>query len=188
MTATTTETVTMALNQVVRTAELKARSDLALAQQLLAADPDVFTRVWERVDALARHRKVDPELRAAILRVAEKVAPDLVGQLKEELDLVVPAAVLEAHAHELIPDVPAVGAFLSAATPEAAVGPGEWVAGDPERLRGIVFEVCRFCKNNQQVAESVLELAQSLGIDLELAAGIVGHALLDARHPQAVAK
>jgi hypothetical protein len=60
-------------------------------------------------------------------------------------------------------------------------GPGEWLADDPRRLRPITFEIARFCKDDQRVAEAVLTLAKTLKIDLEFAAGIVGSALRDAR-------
>lgn len=81
-------------------------SDLDQARALLASPPDVLARIFEIVDALARHRKIDPELRVDILRVAEHVAPGLVEQLEEELDIATPGVVLEAHWHELIEDRP----------------------------------------------------------------------------------
>jgi hypothetical protein len=65
-------------------------------------------------------------------------------------------------------------------------GPGEWLADDPRRLRAVTFEVARFCRDDRRVVEGVLTLAQTLGIDLTLAAQIVGAALRDVRHSQAL--
>ncbi|MGD0944279.1 MAG: hypothetical protein ABR972_08405 [Acidimicrobiales bacterium] len=157
--------------------------DLDQARALLDADPDVLCRLWQKVDALAKHRKLDPELRGNILRVAEKVEPTLVEQLKIELDEATPAAVLEAHP-ELIEDRPALGAFPRRDSIEAPTV-DEWIREDSRRLRGVVFEACRFCKDDRRVAEGALGLAETLGLDLHLAADIVGYALRDARYPQA---
>ncbi len=158
------------------------------ARALLDSEPDVLCRLWEKVDDLWRHRRVDAGLRADILRVAAKVSPELVERLEQELDVATPAAVLEAYEHELIEDRPTIGAFPRPEMVLEVPGPGEWTASDPRRLRAIVFEVALFCKDDQRVAESVLGLAQMLGINLELAAGIVGHALLDVHHSQAAVR
>ena len=165
--------------------EIKAHDDLALARALLApGEHDLMQRVWERVNVLAEHRKIDPELRRRILRVAEKVAPTLVEQLKLELDTATPRVVLEAHASELIPDRPALGAF-PAADKLTAPSIDAWIIEDPTRLRGVVVEVARFCKDDRRVVESVLVLADQLGIDQRLAGSIIGPALRDVRHPKA---
>jgi hypothetical protein len=161
--------------------------NLDQARAVLDADPDVLARLWEKVDALAKHRKIDPELRADILRVAGRIDPDLVGQLKRELDEAVPAAVLEAHAHELIEARLTLGAFPSSTKLEGA-NLEDWLRRDPRRLRGVVFEVAQFCADDRRVVESVLQLAESLEIDLQLAVDVVGYALRDARHPQAIAQ
>ncbi|MFZ2055928.1 MAG: hypothetical protein WAV54_00775 [Acidimicrobiales bacterium] len=161
--------------------------DIDQARAVLDAPIEVLERLWAKVDALAKHRKIDPELRADILRVAGRIDPDLVGQLKRELDEAVPAAVLEAHAHELIEDRATLGAFPRRDTLDAPTVE-EWLREDPRRLRGVVFEMARFCGNDRRVAEGVLSLAETLGIDGHLAADITGYALRDARQPQAVAQ
>jgi hypothetical protein len=161
--------------------------DVDQARALLDAEPDVLAQLWAAVDGLARHRKVDPELRADILRVAAKVDPALAEQISRDLDEASPAAVLEAHASELIEDQPTLGAFpssdrLTATSIEA------WLREDPLRLRGVLLEACRFCQDDRLVVESTLQLAKDVGIDLHLAADVVSHALMDARQPQAVAR
>jgi hypothetical protein len=161
--------------------------DLDRARAVLDADPDVLARLWEKVDALAKHRKFDPELRADILKVAGRIDPDLVEQLKRELDEAVPAVVLEAHAHELIEDRLTLGAFPTAGK-LTAPSIEEWLRQDPRRLRGVLIEACRFCRDDRRVVESVLQLAKDVGIDLKLAGDVVGHALMDARQPRAVAR
>jgi hypothetical protein len=147
----------------------------------------VLEALWAKINELAEHRKIQPELRRDLLRVAAKVDPDLVPQLKRELDEVVPSAVLEAHQDELIPDRPAFGAFPRRDTIEAPTV-DEWLKEDPIRLRGVVLEVARFCKDDRRVVESVLALAERLGIDPRLAGDIIGPALRDVRHPWAAAQ
>jgi len=161
--------------------------DVDQARALLAAPPEVLEQLWQKVDALAQHRKVDPELRKDILRVAKRVCPALGAQLEREFDVAVPAAVLEAHQHELIENRPALGAFPRRDTIEAPTA-AEWLTEDPRRLRGVVFEIARFTKDDRLVAESAVKLADTLGIELHLAGDIIAAALRDARHPQAVAQ
>jgi hypothetical protein len=48
--------------------------------------------------------------------------------------------------------------------------------------------MARFCRDNRRVAEGVLSLAETIGIDGHLAADITGYALRDARQPRAVAR
>jgi hypothetical protein len=139
------------------------------------------------LDAEWQQRRIDPELRAAILRVAAKVAPDSIAQIEHELDEAIPAVVLEARQAELVENRPTLGAFPRRDTLSAPTA-DEWLREDPLRLRGVVFEACRFSDNDRQVAEGAVKLADSLGIDLRLAGDIIGAALRDARHPQAVAQ
>ena len=86
---------------------------------------------------------------------------------------------------ELIEDRPALGAF-PASDKLAAPSIAAWLVEEPLRLRGVVLEACRFCKDDRLVVTAVMQLAERLGIDLELAKGVVCHALIDARRPQAV--
>ena len=161
---------------------LSRYSDIDQARTILDGPPGPLEALWAKINELAEHRKIQPEVRRDILRVAEKVAPELVAQLKHEMDEAVPSAVLEAHQDELVPDRPTLGAFPRRDTLDAPTVE-DWLREDPRRLRGVVFETARFSADDQRVVESVLGLAHSLGIDLKLAADIVGHALRDARHP-----
>jgi hypothetical protein len=63
-----------------------------------------------------------------------------------------------------------------------------WLREDPSRLRGVLGEASRFCKDDRRVVEGVLQLAKDAGIDLKLAGDVVRHALMDARQPQAMAQ
>jgi hypothetical protein len=161
--------------------------DIDQARALLEGAPDVLAKLWLKVDELWRHRRIDPELRRDILRVAAKIAPALVGQLEDELDEAVPAAVLEAHWRELIPDRPTLGAIPG---PGRLTAPSieDWLREDPRRLRGVVLEAARFCADDRRVVEGALSLAFELEINLSLAGDIVGQALIDARHERTVAK
>ena len=150
-------------------------------------DPNAIARLWEQVEDIWRHRKIDPGLRSDILRVAAKIDPTLGAQLEREMDKAVPSAVLAAHQAELIPDRPALGAFPRS-DKLAATSIDAWLVEDPLRLRGVVIEACRFCRDDRLVVTAVMQLAEQLGIDLELAKGVVCHALIDARRPQAAAK
>ena len=159
------------------------------ARAILDRGPSAVERLWQEVVGIWQTRNVDPKLRAAVIHLAQEVDPALAEQIKHELDEAVPAAVLEAHWRELIPDKPALGAFPRQVTTEAPTL-DEWLRVDPRRLRGIVLEACRFSRDERRVVEGVLELAHRLGIDLALASDIVTHALIDARarDNQAVAR
>jgi hypothetical protein len=183
VTASTADVIADQLGEVVD--RLGTSAGLDQARAVLDAPPEVLERLWQTVSALAAHRKVDPELRRDLLRVAAKVAPNLVPQIKKELDEAVPSAVLEAHQDQLVLDRPSLGAFPRRDTLEAPTV-DEWLKEDPRRLRGVVLEVARFCGDDRLVVESVLGLAETLGVDGHLAADIIGYALRDARHPQAV--
>ena len=161
--------------------------DVDQARAVLDAPPEVLERLWQTVSALAAHRKVDSGLRRDLLRVAAKVDPDLVPQLKRELDEFAPALVLEAHASELIPDRLTLGAFPTA-DKLAAPSIEAWLRAAPPRLRGVLGEASRFCNDDTLVVEGVLQLAKDAGIDLKLAGDVVRHALMDARQPQGVAQ
>lgn len=170
-----------------RPSDSKSTDALEQAQAILGSPPDVLARLWEKVDALARHRKIDPELRRDLMRVAEKVYPTLAEQIMLELDVATPAAVLEAHEHELIEDRPSLGAFPRRDSPEAPTA-AEWLREDARRLRRVTLEVARFTTDDRLVAESVLSLAETLELEFDLAVDIIASALRDARHPLAVAR
>ncbi len=167
-----------------------ASVDLDRARVMLDAPGEYLEKLWARVNDLAEHRKIQPELRAGILRVAEQIDPALAEQLRHELDEATSAAVLEAHQDELIPDRPTLGAFP---TSDRLTAPSieDWLREDPTRLRGVTFEVARFTKDDRAVATSVLTLANALEIDLKLAGDVVAHALIDvhaARDHEGVAR
>jgi hypothetical protein len=113
--------------------------DLYQERTILDAPPGVLEALWQKVNDLAKHRKIQPELRRSILRVAAQVDPTLAEQISRELDEAVPGAVIEAHQDELIPNKPTLGAFPSPAKLEGASLEG-WLREDPRRLRGVVFE------------------------------------------------
>src|ERR1035438_4373252 len=66
---------------------LSRYSDLDQARTILDAPPGVLEALWSRVNELAKHRRIDPQLRSDLLRVAEQIDPDLVPRLKLELDI-----------------------------------------------------------------------------------------------------
>jgi hypothetical protein len=167
--------------------QLGRYGDLDQARAVLDGPPGPLEALWQKVNELAEHRKVQPQLRCDILRVAEKVDPDLVAPIKKELDEAVPSAVLEAHQDELIPDKPTLGAFP---TPDRLTAPSieAWLLEDPRRLRGVLLESCRFSKDDRLVVQAVLQLAENVGIDLKLARDVVSHALMDARRCEEVAR
>ncbi len=164
-------------------------TDIDQARAILDSDPDILERLWQKVDDLAKHRRIDPELRADILRVAEQIDPALAEQLERELDLAAPAVVLAAHEDELVPNRPTVGAFPPA---DNITAPSieDWFREDPTRLRGLVLEASRFTTDEKLVVEGVLELAFRIGIDRQLAVDVTTHALIDSRtrRSEAVAK
>jgi hypothetical protein len=167
--------------------QLGGYGDLDKARAVLDAPLEVLEALWQKVDDLAKHGKIQPELRRSILRVAAQVDPGLVEQLKHELDEATPSAVLEAHEAELVADRLTLGAFpvLGRLT---APSIGAWLREDPRRLRGMLGEASRFGADDRRVVESVLQLAKDAGIDLTLAGDVVSHALMDARRPEAVAR
>jgi hypothetical protein len=181
-------TVDVIADQLGATVDQLGRyGDLDQARSVLDGPPGPLEALWAKINELARHRKIQPELRRDILRVAEKVAPDLVAQLKHEMDEAVPSAVLAAHQDELIPDRLSLGAFPTA-DKLAAPSIEAWLREDPTRLRGVLGEASRFCSDDMLVVEGVLQLAKDAGIDLKLAGDVVRHALMDARQHQGVAQ
>lgn len=166
--------------------QLGRYGDLDQARAVLDAPLEVLEKLWAKVEALAAHRRIDPELRRDILRIAGRIDPDLVEQLERELDEATPTAVLGGHP-ELIEDRATLAAFPRRDAIEAPTV-DEWLREDPRRLRGVLIEACRFCKDDRRVVEGTLQLAKDVGIDLKLAADVVSHALMDARQPQAVAR
>jgi hypothetical protein len=161
--------------------------DLDQARALLDGPPEGVEKLWSKVNDLAQHRRIDPELRRDLLRVAERVAPGLVGQITLELDYAVPAAVLEAHQDELIENRRSLGAFPRRESLEAPT-PEEWIVADPRRLRALTFEIARFTTDDQRIAEPVLTLAEALGIDQRLAIDVTAAALRDVHRLAAVAR
>ena len=77
-------------NTLVTTTDENDSTDQARAL-LDDPDPNAVARLWEQLEDIWKHRKIDPQLRADILRVAGRIAPALVEQLEREMDKVVPA-------------------------------------------------------------------------------------------------
>jgi hypothetical protein len=82
---------------------------------LAELDADSLLRLWERVDTIKTLRAADPELREAMIQRAELLDRLAADQIKLELDTYLPAVVLAAHWRELVPDSPALGAYLTGA-------------------------------------------------------------------------
>jgi hypothetical protein len=148
--------------------ETKAPDELLDAARALLAAPSAIEALWARVNDLNEHRKLDPELRKALLRLAEKIS-------------------LAGHFTELVEDKPAMGAFPRRDSMEAPTVE-EWLREDPRRLRGVTLEIARFSSDDRVVAEAVLSLAEAVGIDQRLAIDVTAHALRDARQHRAVAR
>jgi hypothetical protein len=74
-------------------------------------DPGAVELLWMEVARLHAVRRIDPELRDAIVRRCEALAPSTAAPILEALDRVHPEAVLEAHFATLVPDRPTIGAI-----------------------------------------------------------------------------
>jgi len=73
-------------------------------------NPDDVLRAWAEAARILEHRKIDPELREAIIRVAIGLDEQTCDEILAELDRAVPAVVLEANFAALVPNRPAIGA------------------------------------------------------------------------------
>lgn len=152
-------------------------------------DPD--TSALERLDSELRRRRavrsLDPSLRADVLRATDEAVDDgrldttEADQIRQQLDQMHPAVVLEQWGRKLIKDRPALGAFPSRNIVKAP-SPDEWIRQDPRRLAGIVLEAARFGSDLKAIAVAVLELADGLGIEEATADEIVAAAFHNLRH------
>lgn len=143
-------------------------------------------RITASLDRLRAHRRIDPELRAAILRrvdeaeAAGRLSVDDATTIRTQLDAVTPAAVLAGTWESVVPpDVlfgPTIGAFPRRTTADVPE-PVEWIRRDPARLAHVVAEMARFTSDLKRVAVEVLRLADGLGIPEETADTIVTGAL-----------
>lgn len=155
------------------------------AIDLDSLNADQVLELWSRVEKAKATRDADPELRTAILkRCGQLNDRDLGATIRKELDEASPAVVLEAHFAELVPNRPALGAFRGAWPRRARLdtpSADEWLKEDPRRLAGVVVEMRRFSSDLPKIVQSVLDLADSLSIEADLADRIVTGALRDAR-------
>jgi hypothetical protein len=130
-------------------------------------DPSDVDRVWHVVAERHRARHADPELRASIVRrlaeLAGRITPAAAAEIRAALDELLPAVVLDAHRDVLIDNRPALGAF-----PRARFRPSrsseDWLREDPRRLAGLLQEALRFGHDVRRTVESVVDLAERLGI------------------------
>lgn len=163
---------------VVSTAE--AKFSTGPLSDLANLSPDQVLALWSKVEKAKATREADPELRAAILRRAEALDPSFAAQMRDQLDEAHPAVVLEAHFRDLIADMPALGSFAGAFPRRDRVvipTPTEWLADDPRRLAGVVAEMGRFTEDRAKIVAGALALADTAGIDAELADRVVCAAL-----------
>lgn len=159
---------------------------MTLAKQLgdladLTAD-ELLT-LWSRVEDAKRLKAVDPDLRLAIVKRCAFIKNRTAAEaIRGELEEFHPALVLENHWRELIPNRPALGsirgAFPRRDVPEIPT-PEDWIKDDPRRLVRVVHEMSRFTDDLKVITESVLALADSLGIDEEFADRVICSALRD---------
>jgi len=68
-------------------------------------------RAWSEIEHARAIRAIDPELRANIERRLDALAPDLAAPLRADLDRLHPDAWLLLHVEEVVPNMPAFGAF-----------------------------------------------------------------------------
>jgi hypothetical protein len=159
----------------------------ALAARLLELPADDLCAVVDRAEAIRAHRSIDPDLRSDVLRAVDRAVA--AGRLpaaranlvRAELDHSTPAAVLEAHADELIEDRPTLGAFPRAREGVEAPNLDEWLRSDPRRLGNVVREAIRFGGDLKSAVAAILAEADRLGIDPDVADEIVTSALRDSR-------
>lgn len=153
-------------------------------------DASGLERAWQELEKRRQIRALNPKLRADVERAVHRALT--AGGIDEaeaqaiqgELDEAHPSIVLAAHWKELTPNHSALGAFAPAAPPTRVVpyGPNNWLREDPSRLAAVVIEISRFCKDEPRVAEAVLDQARRLGIEEDLAVGVIVKALVRARH------
>lgn len=80
---------------------------------MAALTPDEVLALWQRVVAVKAIRAADPGLFDAVLRAAGKVLDKRTArEISDALEHSHPAAVLNAYWRQLLPDRPAVGAYL----------------------------------------------------------------------------
>jgi len=146
-----------------------------------ALGPDEVLRLWEYVRRQRALQNVDPELREALLGRCALIAPELAATICAELEVAAPAAVLEAHWQEMIPNVAAIGAFRAARqSPKGQSLRGAtaaWIREDPARLAQIVRRTAAATDNIRIVAEVAFEAAEEAGISSRDAKPVIVEAL-----------
>lgn len=152
---------------------------------LASMTADQVLDLWARVERDKATREADPELREAILRCCGALADrERAATIRAELDQAHPAIVLEANWRVLIGNRPALGSFTGAfprRDREVIPTANEWLKDDPRRLAGVVAEMRRFTSDLPKIVQSALDLADSAGIDEQLADRVICAALRDRR-------
>lgn len=92
---------------------------------------DELLDLWWRVERVMRARSADPQLRADILRLLPRVPPEIAANIRQELDEVHPAVVLNDYWRYLIRNRPALDAFPTQASDPSSstIKPEEEVHG-----------------------------------------------------------
>ena len=137
-------------------------------------------------------RDADPELSAAIRRRTDEAVADgrmsveEAAEVRSGLETVHPGAVLEGHWPRLLPKPtrPTPGSLRKASRrPDLseAPEPAEWIAGDSERLRGLIIEMASFVDDWLGMTQCVLRIADQAGIPERVADRIIVYTLRSLR-------
>ncbi len=155
-------------------------------------EPAGLERAWRERQRRLEVRDADPELSAAIRRRVDEAVSEgrmtaaEADEVRAGLESVHPEAVLAGHWPRLLPQPKRTtpGSFRKAVPCSflsEAPEPAEWVAGDPERLRGLILEMASFVDDWLGMTECVLRIADEAGIPESVADQIVVDALRSLR-------
>jgi len=159
---------------------------------------DIATQGIEELVAELRRRhlprEADPKLYADLGRTIDKalaenrITADSAARMRKELDEISPAAMLESNFHELIENRPTIGHYRRAFPRRDRVeipNVSDWIATDPDRLRGVIAESARFSSDWLAIAENATKLADAAGIPEDVANGIIVDAIRSVRRARA---
>jgi hypothetical protein len=150
-------------------------------------DSSGLERAWEELEKRRQIRALDPEYRTDIERAvrralaAKRIDEAQAEAIRQELDEAHPAIVMRAHWRVLIPNRPALGAFLPQPPSRFVAGPDTWLQEDPSRLARVVVEIRRSLNDERRVAEIVLQLAERLEIPEDIAVRSIAVGVVAAR-------
>jgi hypothetical protein len=149
---------------------------------------DDVARAWSEVERVLAVRATDPELRVALASAtdralaAERIDEATADRIRDEMDEMSPAAVLEAHASELIEDR-ALGEVSSPPTRPVILVADELRARlrqDPGNLRHVVAFARGITTDTRRLVELSLAVSDAAGIDRDVAEKII---LVELREP-----